>query len=166
MPYLVSGHSRSSHIVHSRDVSRDHVEDSLTELQERRKREAKIYLNHSPHRVYPRMSGAPLSLAEVFPIVFRRRAVGPLVNRSARSALPLSHRISNENWAWEAHANSKCREILATSVKGRGRNHLSVTIWLDRDLTSPALKKWVPTHVSAGDGDSASSRDKNNYRLG
>ncbi len=153
MPYLVSGHGRSSHIVHSRDVSRDHIENSLTEPQERRKGEAKIYFNHSPHRVYSRMSGAPLSLAAVFLIVFRRRAVGPLVNRSARSALPLSHRISNENLAWEAHANSKCRKNPTTSVKGRGRNHLSATIWLDRDLTSPVLKKRAPVHGAAGGGD-------------
>ena len=132
MPHLVSRYGRSSHIVHTRNVSRNHTKDLLKIIsgKDRKEKKEKSFY-HSPLRVYSRTWGALLSLAEVFPTVSRRRAVGPLAHHSRFSdPLPL-HKRSTENLVWGAHANWKTRENLAIAGKERDRKRLIATIWLD-----------------------------------
>lgn len=132
MPYLVSRYSRSSHIVHSRNVSWNHTNNSLkiTSGKDGKENEEKGFY-HSPLRVYSRTWGALLSLAEVFLTVSHRRAVGPLAHHSRFSDLLPLHRRPTENLVWEVRANWKTRENLATAVKVHDRKRLIATTWLD-----------------------------------
>jgi hypothetical protein len=111
--------------------------------------------DYSPRQEYSHMSGAPLSLAEVFPVVFRRRAAGPIINRNVLPASLLSHRISNENSVSEAHANSKSCENLTTAVKWQDHKRPSATIWHDQDRPTrgPIQKICAPGREVVGDGD-------------
>ena len=87
------------------------------------------------------MWGAPLSLVEVFPIVFRRQVIVQLVNRSVLSAFPLSCRISNENLAQEAYANSRSSGDLTRGAKVHDCKRPHAAIWLDRHPPGPVDEK-------------------------
>jgi hypothetical protein len=105
--YLISGDtgSRSSNIIHSRDVSKNHLNNFLKALKERSENQEKIDVYNSPHGIRLYMWGVSLSLAEALPIAFRQQVVLLSVSHNGLSAPPVLHRISTENSAWEVQAN-------------------------------------------------------------
>jgi hypothetical protein len=166
MPYLISRYGRSSHIVHSRNVSWNHTKNSLKIISgnDGKEKEEKGF-HHSPLRVYLRTWGALLSLAEVFPTVSRLRAVGPIAHHSRFFDLLPLHRRPTENLVWEVRANWKTRESLATAVKEHDRKRLIATTWLDWGLSGPVDKKMAPSHAIAGDVDLVPAQDKGSCHL-